>query len=212
MITKICIADDHQIIIDGLIDMLKEEKQLQIIGTATNGQLLLDTLQQVQPDLILMDIGMPIMDGITASRAIKKIDPQIKILILTTYADSKTIKEMLKIGVDGYVLKDSGKSNFITAIYTIMKGENYYDTRVTEVMMHSYHPKKSSFKTPTPLTPREKEIICLIADGMNTNEIAETLFLSLLTVETHRKNIYTKLGFNKVASLVRYAIEEGLVD
>ncbi|CAM1373088.1 response regulator [Tenacibaculum xiamenense] len=211
MNVNIAIADDHQIIIDGIKALLQNEKQYKIIAEASNGQELINEAIPLMPDLILMDIGMPIMDGISATRKIKKEHPGIKILILTTYADPKRIKEMLKIGVDGYILKDSGKDNFITAIQTIMQGKTYYDSRITEIMMDSFNKKKSIAKTPTPLTQREKEIIRLISEGMNTKQIANTLFLSLLTVETHRKNIYTKLGLNKVATLVRYAVEEGIV-
>lgn len=212
MMTKIIIADDHQIIIDGLKALLQQEEQFQIIAEVSNGKALIDNGIALQPDLILMDIGMPIMNGIKAAKEIKKSHPDIKILVLTTYADHKNIKEMLRIGVDGYILKDSGKDNFITAIRTIIQGQTYYDKRVTEVLMNSFNKKKSTFNTPTPLTVREKQIIQLIAEGMSTLQISETLFLSILTVETHRKNIYTKLGLNKVATLVRYAVEEGIIE
>lgn len=211
MTVKIAIADDHQIIIDGIKALLQNETQYQIIAEATNGKILIEKAIPQQPDLVLLDIGMPVMDGITTAREIRKNHPHIKILILTTYTDPKHIKEMLKIGVDGYMLKDSGKDNFINAIQSIIQGNTYYDSRITEIMMNSFNKKKATHKTPTPLTQREKQVIQLIAEGMNTKQIATTLFLSLLTVETHRKNIYTKLGLNKVATLVRYAVEEGIV-
>lgn len=210
--TSIIITDDHQLVIDGIKAMLQHEADIQIIGEALNGKILLESPLLPKADLVLMDIGMPEMNGLEASRVLKKDHPNIKILVLTTYADRRSIKEMLKIGVDGYVLKDSGKAIFLEAASTIMRGETYFDQRVTEVIMSSFSGKKSAHETPTPLTEREKEVIRLIADGMSTNEIADALFLSALTVETHRKNISTKLGINKVASLVRYAIEEGLVD
>ncbi|MES2556918.1 MAG: response regulator transcription factor [Bacteroidota bacterium] len=209
---RLLIADDHQIIIDGLKALLENETFVTIVGEATNGKELIDTGLLLQPDFILMDIGMPEMDGIAAAQIIKKNHPTIKILVLTTYADQKTIREMLKIGVDGYVLKDSGKAIFIEAIQTIAAGNTYFDRRVTEVMMNSFQPRKKKPDTLTPLSPREKDIVRLIAEGKSTGEMAETLHLSLLTIETHRKNIYTKLGMNKVASLVRYALEEGLLD
>ncbi|HLP55097.1 MAG TPA: response regulator transcription factor [Fluviicola sp.] len=208
---RLLIADDHQIIIDGIKAMLENEPFVTIVGSATNGKELINTGLLLEPDLILMDIGMPEMDGITAARSIKKSHPAIKILVLTTYADQKSIREMLKMGVDGYILKDSGKGIFIEAIQAIVAGNTYFDRRVTEVMMKSFQQKKSK-DVLTPLSPREKDIVRLIAEGKSTVEMAETLHLSLLTIETHRKNIYTKLGMNKVASLVRYALEQGLLD
>jgi DNA-binding NarL/FixJ family response regulator len=209
---KILIADDHQIVIDGLKALLMDQKDFEIIGEVNNGQELIEACERLKPDLVLSDIGMPIMDGIAASRSLKAKDSTIKILVLTTYTVKKNIREMLKIGVDGYVLKDSGKDIFIEAIQTIIKGETYYDKRVTDIMMSGYSGKKTIPKGATPLTNREKEIIVLIVDGMSTSEIGAALFLSDLTIETHRKNIYTKLGINKIANLVRYALEEGLVN
>jgi two-component system nitrate/nitrite response regulator NarL len=210
--TKIIIADDHQIVIDGIKSLLQSEVEIQIIGEAQNGKVLLESEHLTEADLVLMDLGMPELNGLEASKALRIAHPNIKILVLTTYADQRSIKDMVKIGVDGYVLKDSGKANFLEAISTIMAGEKHYDKRVTDVLMNSFNPKKSQSTTPTPLTEREKDVIRLIAEGLSTNEIANKLFLSAFTIETHRKNIFTKLGFNKVASLVRYAIEEGLVD
>lgn len=208
----IVIADDHQIVIDGLKALLAQESDLKITGQALHGAALLEAVAQTGPDLVLLDIGMPVMDGITASRTLKKTHPALKILVLTTYADPKNIQEMLKTGVDGYLLKDSGKARFVEAIHAIMQGGKYFDPRVTEVIMNSLQPPKKGSATLTPLSPREKEIVRLIATGKSTAEMAEQLHLSLLTIETHRKNIYTKLGMNKIASLVRYAMDEGILE
>lgn len=210
--TKIVIADDHQIVIDGIKSLLEREIDLEIAGQALTGKELLETGLLCEPDLILMDIGMPVMDGITASREIRKTHPEIRILVLTTYADAKHIREMMKAGVNGYLLKDSGKDQFLEAIHTVMNGDKYFDQRVTEVIMDSLQPKKKSSTILTPLSPREKDIVRLIAKGDSTAEMAEKLHLSQLTIETHRKNIYTKLGMNKIASLVHYAINEGLLE
>lgn len=210
--TKVIIADDHQLVIDGIISMLESAPSVVIIGHASNGKELIESELIGQADLVLMDVGMPVMNGLDASEKLRNTCPQLKILVLTTFADQRTIKKMLNVGVDGYLLKDSGKDSFLEAITKVMQGEKYYDQRVTEVMMDSLNKKSSKFNTPTPLTEREKEVIRLIAEGLSTNEIAERLFLSTLTVETHRKNISTKLGTKNVAMLVRYAIDEGLVD
>ncbi|PHR23545.1 MAG: DNA-binding response regulator [Fluviicola sp.] len=209
---KIITADDHQIVLDGLKALLEDQSEFQVIGEAKNGKELIEACNTLNPDLILTDIGMPVMDGIEALRSIKKTHPELKTLVLTTYTDRRNIREMLKIDVDGYLLKDSGKAVFIEAINTIMTGEKYYDKRVTEIMMNSFSKSKKKPQSNTPLTKREKDIVRLISEGLDSQEISGILFISLLTVETHRKNIYTKLGINKIASLVRYALEEGLIE
>ncbi|MCJ8291040.1 MAG: response regulator transcription factor [Crocinitomicaceae bacterium] len=209
---KIITADDHQIVLDGLKALLEDQSEFQVIGEAKNGKELIEACNKLNPDLILTDIGMPVMDGIEALRSIKKTHPELKTLVLTTYTDRRNIREMLKIDVDGYLLKDSGKAVFIEAINAIMTGEKYYDKRVTEIMMNSFSKSKKKPQSNTPLTKREKDIVRLISEGLDSQEISGILFISLLTVETHRKNIYTKLGINKIASLVRYALEEGLIE
>jgi DNA-binding NarL/FixJ family response regulator len=207
---KIIIADDHQIIIDGLRMLLGEEDQLQIVGDALNGVTLINKIPKLQPDLVILDLGMPVMDGMEAALKIKELYPTLKILVLTTYSEPHRIKKMLKININGYLLKDAGKTKLLEAIYSIMDGNTYYDRRVTDIIMDSFKPLKT---TSSPrLTKREKEIIRLIVKGKSTNEIAEELSRGKSTIETHRRNIFTKLGINKVASLVSYAIEEGLVE
>ncbi len=209
---KIVLVDDHQIVIDGLKALLSDHEEIEIVGEANNGQEVIRNCLDLNPDLLLIDIGMPVMDGITTCAYIKKNHPEIKTLILTTFADRKNIRDMLKLDIDGYILKDSGKTVFIDAIRAVCNNEKYYDQRVVNNLMQGYSGKKDDEKQHTPLTKREKEIVRLIAQGMSTSEIAEELFLSQLTIETHRKNIYIKLGMNKIASLVRYAYENGLVD
>lgn len=209
---RMVIADDHQIVIDGLKALLATENTIQVVGEVNNGADLIQCVLQTSPDIILMDIGMPVMDGIEASRILKKEHPTIKILVLSMYAEQKHIKDMLKIGVDGYILKDSGKEEFLNAIDVLMNDETYFDKRVSAVIMNSFQPQKKQQNTYTPLTDREKEIVKLVAEGKSTAEIASLIHLSSLTVETHRKNIYTKLGMNKIAGLVKYALEEGLIE
>ncbi len=206
---KIIIADDHKIVREGLSALLSSVEEIEIIEEAPNGLILLHQLKTLQPDLILLDIGMPVMDGIQAAEKIKVEFPEVKILILTTYVEQAKIKKMLKIGVHGYLLKDSGKAGLLNAIKTITEGQNYYDQRVTDIVMNSYQPKKAATSTAIVLTKREKEIALLIAQGKSTKEIAQELFISPFTVDTHRKNIFSKLGISKVASLIRIVIEEG---
>lgn len=209
---NIIITDDHKIVREGLTALLNSVETINIIDEAPNGLILQHKLKTQKPDLILLDIGMPVMDGIEAAKAVKTNHPDVKILVLTTYAEQAKIKKMLKIGVDGYVLKDSGKAALLHAIQTVYEGKKYYDQRVTEEIMNSYQTKKRSAARSISLTKREKEITKLIATGQSTKEISETLFISPLTVDTHRKNIFSKLGINKAAALVQYAIKEGLID
>lgn len=209
---KIIIADDHRIVREGLKALLSSVEEIEIIEEAANGLILLHQLKTLEPDLILLDIGMPVMDGMEAAIKIKEEFPKVKILILTTYAEQAKIKKMLKIGVDGYVLKDSGKDALLNAIRTVTNNENYYDQRVTDIIMNSYQPKKAPASGKIALTKREKEIAQLIAKGKSTKEVSQELFISPLTVDTHRKNIFSKLGINKATALVQYAIKEGLID
>jgi DNA-binding NarL/FixJ family response regulator len=209
---KIIIADDHKIVREGLNALLSSAEEIEIIEEAPNGLILLHQLKTLEPDLVLLDIGMPVMDGIQAAAKIKVEFPKVKILILTTYVEQAKIKKMLKIGVHGYVLKDSGKAALLNAIRTVTEGQNYYDQRVTDIVMNSYKPQKKATSNNISLTKREKEIALLIVQGKSTKEIAQELFISPFTVDTHRKNIFSKLGINKVASLVTIAIREGWFD
>ena len=211
---KIILVDDHKIVLDGLKALLNTANELEIIGEAQNGLILLHQLKTLEPDLILLDIGMPVMDGIEAATKVKKLYPDVKILILSTYADKAKIKKMLAIGVDGYILKDSDKKALLNAIKTVISSDKkYYDHRVTDVIMDSYQPKKTTTTASIPsLSKREIEIVKLIAEGNSTKDISQQLYLSPLTVNTHRKNIFSKLGINKAAQLVKYAIQEGLID
>lgn len=206
---KIILTDDHQIVIDGLKAVLETAPDIQIIGAALNGKVLLQLLQTLTPDLILLDISMPIMDGLETAAKVKEQYPQVKILILTTHASPHKIKQILKLGVEGYILKDTGRAGLLNAIHTIMQGQTYVDLRVTESLVQSYQPQQKPLGH---LTKREKEITQLIAQGKSTKEVAQALFISPLTVETHRKNIFSKLGIHKTAELVKYAIREGLIN
>lgn len=204
------LVDDHQIVLDGLKSLLSPIPSINIVGQARNGLDLLKQLQVVQPDIVLMDIGMPDMDGIEASRAVKERYPNIKILICTTHSETFKVKKCLQTGVEGYLLKGSGRGELIDALNRLMAGDTYYDPRIVNVVMDSFNKKKRDRRNE--LTPREIEVIQLISEGKKTKEIAEKLYLSPYTIETHRKNIFAKLGINNVAELMRYALENGIVD
>jgi len=214
--TRILIADDHNFIIDGIKSMLIEEKDLEVIGEAANGEEAIQKTKELEPDLIVMDISMPIISGIEATKIITQQFPNIKILALTQHDESEYIFQFIKAGGLGYLLKNSKKHEFLDAIETLMKGEKYFSSKISNLLMNNFlSAKEEEQNDPNkkiPLTRRELEIIKLIASDISNNEIADELNLSLRTVETHRRNIMQKLNMKSVVALVRYAIQNKLVN
>lgn len=209
---KIIIADDHEVIIDGLIALLATEKDLQVVGRANNGNQLLEIIKNKPVDLIILDIDMPEMNGVEAAKKLKEKYPDVKILVLTMFNTPDFIANLLRHGVDGYILKNSRKRELLKAIRSVRSGRSFYAPEVTEIMMNSFRQEKNNNKDTVQLTPREKEIIRLISEEYTSREIGEKLFISFHTVERHRKNIIAKLGVKNVAGLVKYAIMNGLVE
>lgn len=211
---KIIIADDHQLFIDGIKSILKSIKTMEIIGEVNNGKLLLELLEQQQCDVILMDINMPEMNGIDATKLIKSKFPGIRILMLTMYSSRDYIEKLLRVGADGYILKNTGKEELQEAIETVYKGESFFSKEVTERIMEGLQKKKIAEKNSyvVELTEREIDVLKLIVQEFTTIEIAEKLFISTHTVETHRKNLISKLNVRNIAGLVKYAMQNGLVD
>jgi two-component system nitrate/nitrite response regulator NarL len=211
---RIMIADDHQMFIDGIKSLLATQKQVKVVAEAHNGHEVLELLEKDQPDLILMDVNMLGMDGIEATRQVRKQYPAIKVLMLTMFNTRDYIEKVLKAGADGYILKNTGKEELSTAIEKVMKGESYFSREVTERIMEGLQKKKTAENDPmmVELTEREKEVLKLIVKELTTQEIADQLFISFNTVETHRKNLISKLQVRNIAGLVKYAIQQGLVD
>lgn len=211
---KIVIADDHRMFIDGLKALLKTQKQFSITGEALNGKQLLEILGNTAADIILMDVNMPEMDGIEATKQVKLHYPQIKVLMLTMFNTRDYIEKLLRAGADGYILKNTGKEELTIAIETIMRGESFFSKEVTEKIMEGLQKKKNQENDPmmTELTEREKDVLKLIVEELTTNEISETLHISPHTVETHRKNLISKLQVKNIAGLVKYAIQHGLAE
>lgn len=207
---KIIIADDHDVIIDGLTALLSTEKNLQIVGRANNGKQLLEIIKNKPVDLIILDIEMPEMNGVEAAELLKAKYPELKILVLTMYNSPDFIANLLRHGVDGYILKNSRKQELLQAINSVFSGRSFYAPEVTEIMMDSFRQGQSNKEDTPELTPREKEIVRLIAEEHTSREIGEKLFISFHTVERHRKNIIAKLGVKNVAGLVKYALKNGL--
>jgi len=212
--TKIIIADDHQMFIDGLKSLLNTNNQLEIVGEANNGKQLLELLANTPSDIVLMDVNMPEMDGVEATKQLAQHYPHIKVLMLTMFNTRDYIEKLLKAGAHGYILKNTGKEELFEAIEKVMAGESYFSKEVTERIMEGLQRKKTIEKDPmmVELTDREKEVLKLIVQEMTSNEIAEKLFISFHTVETHRKNLISKLGVKNIAGLVKYAFQQGLID
>ncbi len=211
---KLVIADDHQIISDGLKALLKNNPKISILGVASNGREAVKLAQLVSPDIFLMDVDMPIMNGIEATKAIKKDHPEIKIIILTMHNEAGLVKTLMAAGADSYLLKNTDQEELITAIHKVARGKQYFSSDITTNLLSS----DSSVQKPVPynsqlsnLTTREIEILKLIALGFSNKEIGEKLFISHRTVDTHRTNLMKKLDVGNIAGLIRFAIQKGLV-
>ena len=208
---KILIADDHQMFIDGLRSLLEGSKEICVVGEAGNGQQVLDLCEHQEVDIVIMDINMPVMDGIQATRELLKKHPSIKILALSMYNDKEYITDILKAGALGYILKNTGKENLLKAINTLQSGDNYLADEVSKTLLNSFIRKPRLMQIIEKLSGREKEVLECIASGRTTHEIAEQLFISKNTVETHRKNLLYKLKARNTAELVNNAYKQRLI-
>lgn len=210
---KIIIADDHQMFIDGIKALLLNEKDIKLVGEALSGKEAIAGVTKERPDIILLDINMPDMDGIETTRELRKNFPDIKIIILTMHNNYEFISTLVSEGASGYILKNTGKVELIKAIKTVYSGSTFFSVAVTETIMKNLNRKPEEEKLgAVQLTKREKEILILIAQELSTKQIAEKLFISVNTVETHRKNLMAKLHAKNVTGLVKFAIQVGLIN
>ena len=211
---NVMIADDHKVFRDGVISILEGVDDLQITAEAANGQEVLSKLETNQPDVILMDITMGDTSGIDITKLIKEKYTNIKVLILSMHSESGYIIKALDAGAAGYLLKDAGSTEMINAIRTVQKGDPYYSQQVSNILVQhiTQEKKPKSSKSGIPLTPRETEILILICEEFSNPEIAEKLFISVRTVDTHRRNLLEKLSVKNTAGMVRYAIKHGIVE
>jgi len=214
--TKILIVDDHEVVRDGLRNILLSLENISIAGEAGNGEDAIKLYTSVKPDLVIMDISMPGMNGIEATRIIKEKDPDAKILILTMHDNQEYLNQIIRSGAKGFILKNTDKEELLEAVRTVASGENFFSKDISKLIIDNYirsakeQEKSDGFKE-VPLTKREIEILKLIASGYSNQEIANILYISYNTVDTHRKNIMHKLSIKNTAGLVRYAIEKGLI-
>ncbi|MEZ4875486.1 MAG: response regulator transcription factor [Flavobacteriaceae bacterium] len=206
---KVLIVDDHKMVIDGMELLLQNQPGIEVIGTALSGEDGIEILHSKNPNVVLLDINMPGMNGIDTCKQMLKINPSIKVIAISMHKESSLIKLMLSSGAKGYVLKNAGQDEVIEAIQEVHKGKMYLDETVNEIIVNSVSKMgETHSQSPFPsLSRREKEILTLILEEFTTQEIAEKLFISFGTVETHRRNMLIKTGARNTAGLVRIALE-----
>lgn len=212
MSVRLILADDHKIMREGLRALLAKQKEIEVIAEADSGRGVIELCSQLHPDVVVIDISMPDLNGIDAARQITRQAPDIKVIALSMHSDKKYVKEMLAAGASGYLLKDAAFEELGMAIATVLKNKTYLSPQITDTVVKDYvneNVPRDSIAS-TALSAREREVLQLIAEGKSTRDIAAKLYVSVKTVETHRKQIMDKLGLNSIAELTKYAIREGL--
>lgn len=212
MAIKILLADDHAIVRHGLSQSIQQEEDMEIAGQAEDGISTIRMVRELSPDIVLMDISMPDLNGMDATREIVRDFPKVKIIALSMHSAKKFVREMFKAGASGYLLKDCEFDELAEAVRTVMAGKSYLSPEITDVVVDSYirttsEEKSSVFST---LTKREREVLQLLVEGKTTKQIGLNLHISPKTVEAHRLRVMEKLDIDNVAQLTKYAIQEGL--
>ena len=209
---NLLIADDHQLITDGISKILETEKIIGEIHTARNGQEAVDKVLTNDIDCVIIDINMPVLNGLEATKLIKQQKPSVKVIVVSMLSDAAIVSKMMKAGADVFINKDTGKTELLKAIAKAMQGEKYISPEISNnLITHLTDRRVQTADNEKKLTPRELEIIRLIAEGLTNHEIAGKLFLSNVTVDTHRKNMLAKLHLKNTASLVKYAADHNLL-
>jgi DNA-binding NarL/FixJ family response regulator len=219
--TRVLVADDHSVVRSGIRTLLQSSQEFVIVAEAENGREALELAEEHKPDIVLMDISMPEMNGIEATSLLKQRNPEIKVVILTIHADEEYVFQILRAGASGYLLKSAGKKEIFAAIKSAMSGERFFSPGISDLIIEGFvhraqvqSPQAAIAAPASPtsqLTKREEEVLTLIAQGYTNRKIADALFLSVRTINTHRTNLMKKLDIHDTARLVRYAIETGLV-
>lgn len=209
--TKILLVDDHELILTGLQALLNQEPNLQVVALANNGLAALNLLKTEAVDIVITDVKMPEMNGIVLTQNIKQKYPAIKVLVLTLYNDREYVTEILNADADGYLLKNVGQQELIKAINHIVNNGTYYSQEIVSILKTEMKEKQTQNNVLQELSKRELEVINLICQEYSSNEIAEKLFISKATVDVHRKNILQKTGVKNLVGLIRFALQNGIV-
>jgi DNA-binding NarL/FixJ family response regulator len=209
---RILVADDHQVVRTGLRALLESKAGWQVCAEAANGREAVERAGELQPDVAVLDIGMPLLNGVEATRQIHKVSPQTEILILTMHDSEHMVQGVLDAGARGYILKDDADRNLLAAVEALRRHKPYLSSRVSAAASRTASSGGAEGKRPARrLTPREREIVQLLAEGKSNKEIATYLNISVKTAETHRANIMLKLNFHSVTELVRYAVKNRII-
>ncbi|MBM4294607.1 MAG: response regulator transcription factor [Deltaproteobacteria bacterium] len=212
MTIRIILADDHQIVRHGLRNLLELEPDLKVVAEADNGRDALQLVKELAPNIVIMDISMPGLNGIEATRQILSESPRVKVIALSMHSDSSYVLNMLKAGASGYLLKDCALEELVKAVRTVENRKTFLSPGISDIVIKDFiggwgGAGGSAYSV---LTPREREVLQLITEGKTTNQIADCLCVSVKTVEAHRKQVMNKLGIHSVAELTKYAIRQGL--
>jgi two-component system response regulator NreC len=211
---RILLADDHKLMRSGLRVLLEQQSDLSVAGEASDGREALSLSGSLKPDVLVMDVGMPNLNGIEAASQISQSHPEISIVMLSMHADESYVLRALKAGAKGYLLKDSAESDLIRAVHAVAEGKSFFSPAVSKVLLDDYvrKLKRSGVEDPYDLlTPREREVLQLVAEGNSNKDVAQLLNLSVYTVETHRANIMGKLNLRGVPELILYAVRKGII-
>jgi DNA-binding NarL/FixJ family response regulator len=199
----------------GVRALLEGQPDCEICGEAVTGRQVIAMAQQLQPDVAILDITMPELNGLEATRQIRKVAPTVQVLILSVHESEELVREILNAGAHGYILKSDAGRELTAAMHALRKGETFFTSRVAQIALRAYQNQKPTGHIPAPpggaLTPREREVLQLLAEGKSNKEVASALDISVMTVETHRANIMHKLGVHSIAELVRYAVRQKMI-
>jgi two-component system response regulator NreC len=211
---RVLIADDHTILRDGIRSLLEDEPDMQVIGEAEDGIAAVKMACQLEPDVVLMDIAMPLLNGLEATRQIKRSAPQIRVLVLTMHENEEYIRQVLASGAMGYILKDAAARDLLGAIRSVHRGEAVLSPAITRLVIEDYlrWGDLQTGQEENGLSPREREVLQLIAEGYTNRQIAEILSISIKTVQAHRSNLMSKLDLHDRGELIKYAIQKKIIE
>lgn len=213
---RILVADDHEVVRKGLCALLTTQPDWEVCGEAGDGREAVDKVQKLRPEVVILDIGMPSLNGLEATRQILKTNPGTRVLILTLHDSDQVVREVLNAGARGFLLKSDAARDLVAAVEALRRDKTYFTSKVAAMVLEGYLKGGTQASVPTPptrnrLTPREREIVQLLAEGKSTKEVAVALGLSVKTAETHRSNIMRKLQLHSVSDLVLYAVRNNIV-
>jgi len=209
---RVIIADDHRIVLEGLKALLQNHNNIDVVGEAENGLAAVELALQLKPDVLIMDLSMPDMNGITAARKILEKEPGIKVLTLSMHSDKRFVSRALREGVSGYILKECASADLVEAINTVVSGKTYLSPQIVDFVISDYRKQllDKEYCADSVLTKKEREILQLFAEGKTTKDIAFLLSVSVKTIETHRSRIMEKLNMHSIAELTKFAVREGI--